>query len=432
MDKTNIDNNGTDNYDNKSDTHINVSMYKKKGNANMDDMDNMDNVNLDTGYKRIINKLYICDLCNSTFAHHTGLSRHKKCSCKYNPNKQIRSDKIKQIVKLENIKQQPSKDLITTDIPSAMGASSIDIKQDIPISGPNKISVENSIFPSLKENISEAFKEFGFKIEKTNPVPNRTIDLKSTNVSHKDTPLSHTNTGTSPTNTEIPSNDLITTLAEMMLKLETNIQTGIQSKMMDLKSTIAVSTKPNYYTNIEKGIFNIQKITMFMTDNIDFVDILTKRLGSRKHAIAYIKSKINQKIEGDVSLFCDIYLYGEPDTWPISCVDKKNKIFKIAQSDERVINDPGGMQIHKNFRNAYCNTLLRLSNEELQKTREMEGTLSYKSQLDDLMDVFDLRVFQDKAQSLYLTSCETFIRKLTVHFKRIEEGFKETFKLIDT
>lgn len=196
-------------------------------------------------------------------------------------------------------------------------------------------------------------------------------------------------------------------------------QEALQAEIIQLKNSLEKKT--------HQTIFNIDKIQIFITDPIDFVEVLTKRWGSKQKAVNYIKSKINQKVEGDVDLFCNIYMSGEPDTWPISLPDKKNLAYKIAQPNNEVINDPGGIQIHKSFRNAYSNTLLRLSNEELAKTfKYAPDTLEYEAQCDILMDEFDLSLFQDKAQALYAALCEPFVKKLTVRFRILEKSIENT------
>lgn len=196
----------------------------------------------------------------------------------------------------------------------------------------------------------------------------------------------------------------------------------LQVEFDQLKQSLIEKAKPN--------CFNIDKIQIFITDPIDFVDVFTERLGCRQKAIDYIKSKVNHKIEGDVSLFCDIYLNGDLDTWPISCLDKKNLLYRVAQPNQEAINDPGGLIIYKHFRNAYANTLLRLSNEELAKTfKYIPGTDEYELQRDILMDEFDLNLFQKKAQDLYLLSYEPFVKKLTVKCNMLEKSLKSLIEL---
>lgn len=173
------------------------------------------------------------------------------------------------------------------------------------------------------------------------------------------------------------------------------------------------------------NVFNIDKIQIYITDAIDFVEVLTKRFGNRKQAVDYIRSKVHKKVEGDVDVFCDIYLHGAPDTWPISCPDKKNHVFRIAQPNSQVINDPGGVQIYKMFRNIYSNTLLRLNNSAIYDTlNQVPGTPEYEASRDTLLDSFELGIIQDKAYELCRSPCDPFVKKLAVKFKSLEKSYE--------
>lgn len=184
----------------------------------------------------------------------------------------------------------------------------------------------------------------------------------------------------------------------------------------------------NVYNMIKKAptnVFNIEKIQIYMTDSIDFIEVLTKRFGNRKQAVDYIRSKIHKKVEGDVDVFCEIYLHGEPDTWPISCPDKKNHVFRIAQPNAEVINDPGGVQIYKMFKNIYSNTLLRLNNSAIYDTlNKIPGTPEYEESRDNLLDSFELGLIQAKAHELCKAPCDPFVKKLAVKFKSLEKSYE--------
>ena len=80
----------------------------------------------------------------------------------------------------------------------------------------------------------------------------------------------------------------------------------------------------------QNNYFNIEKLQVFVTEPVDFVDILTVRFGGRQKAIDFVRSKVNKKMEGDIDMFCEIYLHGDPDTWSIACLDKKNHVYRIA------------------------------------------------------------------------------------------------------
>lgn len=183
---------------------------------------------------------------------------------------------------------------------------------------------------------------------------------------------------------------------------------------------------------INTNVFNIEKIQIYVTDSIDFVEVLTKRFGSRKKAIDHIRSKIHRNIEGDVELFCEIYLNGTPDTWPISCPDQKNKVFRIAQPDSKTINDPGGVEIHKRFRNIYANTLLRLSNSAIHETlSKIPGTPEYEESRDNLLDSYELGKIQEKAHDLCKAPTDPFIKKLAVKFKSLERSHELSTTEVD-
>lgn len=58
---------------------------------------------------------------------------------------------------------------------------------------------------------------------------------------------------------------------------------GIQDRLERMESKLNPSV-------IKPQCFNIEKIQIYMTDPIDFVEVLTKRMGTRKQAIDYIRS----------------------------------------------------------------------------------------------------------------------------------------------
>jgi len=204
---------------------------------------------------------------------------------------------------------------------------------------------------------------------------------------------------------ETPQKDSIIDILERMEKRLHNIENNHKT------------TTPN--------VFNIEKIQIFMTDSIDFIEVLAKRFGNRKLAVDYIKSKIHKKVEGDVDLFCEIYLNGDPDTWPISCPDKKNHIFRIAQPNSKVISDPGGVQLFKMFKNIYSNTLLRLNNSAIYDTlHNIPGTPEYEASRDYLLDSFELGVIQAKAHDLCRAPCDPFVKKLAVKFVSLQVSYE--------
>lgn len=212
-------------------------------------------------------------------------------------------------------------------------------------------------------------------------------------------------------------------IEEIVVKTTQNVVNELKESFKQQVDTIQSLIK-RLENKSQPNVFNIEKIQIYVTDKaVDFVEVLTKRFGSRKRAIDYIRSKVNKKVEGDVDVFCDIYLHGAPDTWPISCIDKKNHVFRIAQPDSKVISDPGGVQIYDFFKNAYSNTLLRLNNAAIYETLNLiPGTAEYEASRDNLLDSFELGVIQAKAHDLCKASCDPFVKKLAIKLKSLEKS----------
>lgn len=312
-----------------------------------------------------------CDKCNQTFKNKSSLTRHKLYSCKFNRSRTSRPD--------------------------------------------NMLS---SAFSRRKDKSSV------------------NIDTSSPGSSDKDT-----DTTTHQQNTGLPNSSdkaiPISTDSDQMKLFMDYVVNGVLSRIEPkLDKLNQIEPKLDKLNQIEDkmdkritrtptNVFNIDKIQIYMTDSIDFIEVLTKRMGSRKQAVDFIRSKIHQKVEGDVDVFCEIYLHGEPDTWPISCPDKKNHVFRIAQPDSKVINDPGGVQIYRMFKNVYSNTLLRLNNSMIYETlTKLPGTPEYEASRDQLLDSFELGLIQDKAHALCKAPCDQFIKKLSVKFKSLEKSYE--------
>lgn len=169
---------------------------------------------------------------------------------------------------------------------------------------------------------------------------------------------------------------------------------------------------------------NIQNnISIFITDKVDFVTILTERFGEEAKAIQYLKEKIYQSVDGDISLFSDIYLNGPVESWPFICQDPKNAHFLIKDQNNKMIDDPGGVKLHKNFKKNYTDTLLRLSSQELNNVIDCKvGTVYFESKRDNLLDNFDLRSVQNKVYNLCKDDHKPFIKKLLVKIAIIKSS----------
>lgn len=139
-----------------------------------------------------------------------------------------------------------------------------------------------------------------------------------------------------------------------------------------------------------------------------------------------MRSKVSKKTDGDVDLFCEIYLHGDPETWSVSCPDKKNHIYHLLKPNNGgVISDPGGVELHKIFRSNYTNTLLKLSNTYIKETTSLDtNSKEYEKALDELLDVFDLGSIQEKVCELCTNPYNPFIRKLSVKFKILEKSYE--------
>ena len=375
------------------------------------------------------NEKYICELCNFRSVYKSALVRHIKYSCKNNQNKkEIRPDK-----KFTQKNSFPNKE---------QGQSLKDAQSSIPTNTAKLIQAKNMIdFILSNESYIDPIMENTFiernvmcpvaAEENIEPITNEDMKKHVHNFLHNfqvtEKPLKNLSIPSVSNNDSLMLRILLQN-QEQQHKQHNELMGQNNELMEQLKKTVEQCNKP---INIEKGYFNIEKIQIFMTDPIDFVDVLTKRYGCREKAINHIKNRIYEKKEGDITLFCDIYLNGEPDTWPISCLNRKNRTYKIAQPNNEAINDPGGIQIHKNFRVAYANTLLRLCNEEVFKTLKQDTeSHDYEKQRDFMLDEFDLSLFQDKAEALYINNpCDPFIKKLTERFRIIEESNK-LFKVV--
>ena len=163
---------------------------------------------------------------------------------------------------------------------------------------------------------------------------------------------------------------------------------------------------------IHNNILN--NITIYVTEKVDFIKILTERFGDETKAINHIKERMHQKLDGDVDLFCDIYLNGPKETWSLCCPDKKGNLFQLLDVNNNIIDDPGGVKLHKNFRTNYQDTLLRISNKELEKVVNYKvGSDDFETRRDYLLDEFDLKSIQDKIYDLCQVGHIPFIKKLS-------------------
>ena len=366
------------------------------------------------------NGTYACELCDFISLYKSVVIRHFKYSCKNNPNKKsIRPDKIKFKEEKKNPEFFHTKEKYENlgNSPSIPSTNTVKLIKNEYITD-SLVLNESSIdlvtkTSSIKENIMSPL-NMENNIESTTKIESI---KKHEHVSLYNSQL----TEHSAQDLLIPSIPSVSISDLLMLKILEN-QENQKRQHNELIEQLKKTIEYNKAINIEESYFNIEKIQIFLTDQIDFVEVLTKRYGSREKAINHIKNRIHEKQEGDVALFCDIYLNGEPDTWPINCLDWGKHTYKIAQANNKPINDPDGLLIYKNFRVAYANNLLSFNTTELSNAfKHAPEDYGYKNHKDF---VFTLRLLQDKADSLYSNNtCDIFIKKLTERFRIIKEYF---------
>lgn len=203
-----------------------------------------------------------------------------------------------------------------------------------------------------------------------------------------------------------------------------------QNEKIDKLTQIVEDKTPvqNITNNNQITTTNNNHITIYLTEKVDFIKILTERFGDEQKAINFIKEKIAQKVDGDVDLFCEIYLKGPKETWSCICQDKKNSLFQLKDANDNIINDPGGVKLHKNFKRNYTDTLLKLSSRELGKVVDYKvGSEEFEKLRDHLMDDFDLGSLQNKVYNMCQETHQPFVKRLVVRIDNIEKMVQLSF-----
>lgn len=192
----------------------------------------------------------------------------------------------------------------------------------------------------------------------------------------------------------------------------------VEDKMVEDK-TIVNNINNNNINNINSN----NNITIYITDKVDFLQLFTERFGDENKAINYFKEKISKDIEGDLDVFCDVYLQGPSKNWSLICQDPSTDTFLIKDSDNNIIKDPGGAKLYKNFKNNYADTLLKLSSKEINNVvndnLDIKNTNDFEKQRDYLLDDFDLSMMQNKVFSLFRASHLSFAKKLKIRIKTL-------------
>ena len=215
---------------------------------------------------------------------------------------------------------------------------------------------------------------------------------------------------------------------DVVEKLRLEMKEEITSLMTDVIKNLAQKgglISQNHIqnqTNIQNQNINTN-INIYVTEKIDFVQALRDIYGwDEAKAINHIKNRISQGDGGDVELFCDIYLFKDKEHWPLIIKDKKTQHFLLKDANNNYIQDPGGIQLHNNFRANYTDTLLRLTNREINSVLSSKEDPDFEFKRDYLMDDFDLQAVQNKAFKLCCKDGDgrgrqTFLKKLS---ERIE------------
>lgn len=226
---------------------------------------------------------------------------------------------------------------------------------------------------------------------------------------------------------ELKGDDIKSVLGSILKSTIENQNQKIE-EMMNEKLTELIEKKfTGQRINIENQNNINNNITIYINEKVDFVQALQDIYGwDEAKAINHIKERISQNNEGDIHLFCDIYLVGKKENWPIVCKDKKNGYFLIKDRKKNaLISDPGGVEIFKNFKRNYTDTLLRLSEREIKKvTSQKTETPDYEVKRDYLLDEFDLGLMQNKMFSLCNYDHKVFIKKLSNHIDNHEKKEK--------
>lgn len=177
-------------------------------------------------------------------------------------------------------------------------------------------------------------------------------------------------------------------------------------------------TEKDTNSKVENNFTNNNIITnnsniVYITDQLDYLEILNERFGEKEKTIEFIKNKLHSKIQGDIDVFSAIHLNGPPNTWPIRCPDKNKKHFYLVQPDNSLVPDPGGITTHKNFYRNLQTAVLKLINQEIIKVVDQSvGSEKFEGLRDGLLDDFDLQAFQTRALEMSNQKVGPFVKQL--------------------
>jgi len=184
-----------------------------------------------------------------------------------------------------------------------------------------------------------------------------------------------------------------------------------QQIQIDNLTDIIKNKVPETIDNSTNTIINNNIV--YITDHLDYLEILEQRFGDRDKSIEFLKSKLHNKLQGEVDVFSEIHLQGPPNTWPIRCPDKNKKNFYLVQPDNSMIADPGGVTLHRHFYRNLQTALLKMINQEISKVVDHGvGFDGYENTRDELLDNFDLQTFQTRALEMCQQKSGSFLKQL--------------------
>jgi len=185
-----------------------------------------------------------------------------------------------------------------------------------------------------------------------------------------------------------------------------------QNEQINALADLIKNKKPEIINNNTTNTV-INNNIVYITDQLDYLEILEQRFGTRDKSIEFIKSKLHNKLQGEVDVFSEIHLQGPPHTWPIRCPDKSKKQFYLVQPDNSMVLDPGGVTTHKRFYRNLQTAVLKLINQELAKVVDHGvGSDEYEELRDSLLDDFDLQTFQTRALEMSSGKPGSFLKHL--------------------
>lgn len=147
---------------------------------------------------------------------------------------------------------------------------------------------------------------------------------------------------------------------------------------------------------------------IYVTEDLDYLEILCTKCGSRAKAINFMISKMRNKIKGEVDIFDKIHLSGKSTQWPIQCHSKRDKRF-VIHDGHHFVEDDQGVQIHKIFCKNLQQAIVGLNTLHIGKTIKAFGTDDYEDELQTCFVNYDLQFFTTRAMKVTEEDPDKFI-----------------------